>query len=358
MPERLRSPATYTGRRLGPPLRSACFGTAKESNARYRRLVAQGAVGLSLAFDLPTRLGRDSDAPLARGEVGRAGVAVDSIDDMRVLLHGIPLDRVATSMTINAPAALLLLLYQLVAEERGIPAGRLTGTVHNDVLGEWIARGTCVFPPRPSLRLTADLLVYCKAELPRWRPVPISGRLLAEAGATPAQEIAFTLANGIEYVRTAVAAGLDADDLAPLLEEIARLREALVSDDVEPAALDLMRGVEDLGGALAALELGFQQREIEGAPASRTARHRGTDLGDRVVVADHGVAARQAERLAKLRAWRDQERVDVHISALRKAASGQDNVLYPMKEALAAGATVGEVCDALRETWATYGEEP
>ncbi|KKD10017.1 methylmalonyl-CoA mutase family protein, partial [Streptomyces sp. WM6391] len=187
--------------------------------------------------DLPTQMGHDSDAPIASGEVGKVGVAIDSIDDMRVLFGGIPLDKVSTSMTINAPASLLLLLYQLVAEEQGVSADKLTGTIQNDVLKEYIARGTYIFPPKPSLRLIADIFKYCRAEIPKWNTISISGYHMAEAGASPAQEIAFTLADGIEYVRTAVAAGMDVDDFAPrlsfffvarttILEEVAKFRAA------------------------------------------------------------------------------------------------------------------------------------
>ncbi len=215
----------------------AGFGTATESNARYQQLIANGTTGLSVAFDLPTQMGHDSDAPIAHGEVGKVGVAIDSVEDMRVLFGGIPLDKVSTSMTINAPAALLLLMYQLVGEEQGVPADRLTGTIQNDVLKEYIARGTYIFPPKPSLRLIADIFKYCRAEIPKWNTISISGYHMAEAGATPAQEIAFTLADGIEYVRTAVAAGMDVDDFAPrlsfffvarttILEEVAKFRAA------------------------------------------------------------------------------------------------------------------------------------
>ncbi|MCA2213897.1 acyl-CoA mutase large subunit family protein [Jidongwangia harbinensis] len=215
----------------------AGFGTAAESNARYHQLLAAGTMGLSVAFDLPTQMGYDSDEPIAHGEVGKVGVAIDSIDDMRRLFQGIPLDRVSTSMTINAPGSVLLLLYQLVAEEQGVPAAALQGTIQNDILKEYIARGTYIFPPKPSLRLVADTFAYCRAEIPRWNTISISGYHMAEAGATPAQEIAFTLANGIEYVRAAIAAGLAVDDFAPrlsfffvarttLLEEIAKFRAA------------------------------------------------------------------------------------------------------------------------------------
>ncbi|GAA3297603.1 acyl-CoA mutase large subunit family protein [Streptomyces cinereospinus] len=478
-------PTMYTGRPW-TMRQYAGFGTAAESNARYRQLIGHGTTGLSVAFDLPTQMGHDSDAPLAHGEVGKVGVAVDSIDDMRVLFDGIPLDQVSTSMTINAPAALLLLLYQLVAEEQGVRADRLTGTIQNDVLKEYIARGTYIFPPKPSLRLTADIFRYCRAGIPRWNTISISGYHMAEAGATPAQEIAFTLANGIEYVRTAVAAGMDVDDFAPrlsfffvarttLLEEVAKFRAARriwarvmreefgardprsamlrfhtqtagvqltaqqpevnlvrvtvqalaavlggtqslhtnafdeaialptgrsarlalrtqqvlahetdvtatvdpfagsyaverMTDDVEAAVAGLMARVEELGGSVAAIERGFQKGEIERS-AYRIARE--TDAGERVVVGvnrfttdeaepyeplrvDPAIEDRQARRLAELRAGRDRGAVASALAGLRKAAEGQDNVLPPMKEALRARATVGEVCTALREVWGTY----
>lgn len=478
-------PTMYTGKPW-TMRQYAGFGTAAESNARYRQLIAGGGTGLSVAFDLPTQMGHDSDAPLAHGEVGKVGVAVDSVDDMRVLFDGIPLDRVSTSMTINAPAALLLLMYQLVAEEHGIEGAQLTGTVQNDVLKEYIARGTYIFPPEPSLRLTADTFRYCKAEIPRWNTISISGYHMAEAGASPAQEIAFTLADGIAYVRTALAAGMEVDEFAPrlsfffvarttLLEEVAKFRAARriwarvmreefgarnpkslmlrfhtqtagvqltaqqpelnlvrvavqalaavlggtqslhtnsfdeaialpteksarlalrtqqvlayetdvphtvdpfagsyaverLTDEVEEAALALMRRVEDLGGAVAAIEAGFQKGEIE-RNAYRIARE--TDGGERVVVGvnrftleqeeryeplrvDPEIENRQREALAALRAERDGGAVAAALAALREAAAGTANVLYPMKEALRARATVGEVCNALREVWGTY----
>lgn len=478
-------PTMYTGRPW-TMRQYAGFGTAAESNARYRRLIDHGTTGLSVAFDLPTQMGHDSDAALASGEVGKVGVAIDSVEDMRTLFDGIPLDKVSTSMTINAPAALLLLLYQLVGEEQGVPAQRLNGTIQNDVLKEYIARGTYIFPPKPSLRLTADIFRYCGAEIPRWNTISISGYHMAEAGASPAQEIAFTLADGIEYVRTAVAAGMDVDDFGPrlsfffvsrttLLEEVAKFRAARriwarvmreefgardpkslmlrfhtqtagvqltaqqpelnlvrvavqglaavlggtqslhtnsfdeaialptdksarlalrtqqvlahetdvtatvdpfagsyavesLTDDVERAALDLMARVEDLGGAVAAIEHGFQKGEIE-RNAYRIARE--TDSGERVVVGvnrfqlaeeepyeplrvDPAIEARQARRLAELRAGRDGRAVETALSDLKRAAQGTDNVLYPMKEALRARATIGEVCGALREVWGTH----
>jgi methylmalonyl-CoA mutase N-terminal domain/subunit len=195
----------------------AGFGTATESNRRYHQLVAAGSGGLSVAFDLPTQMGNDSDAPVAHGEVGKVGVAIDSVENMRVLFDGIPLDRVSTSMTINAPAAVLLLLYQLVGIEHGVSGNKLTGTVQNDVLKEYIARGTYIYPPAASLRLTSDIFAYCRRELPRWNTISISGYHMAEAGATPAQEVAFTLANAREYVRAALSAGLDVDEFGPRL---------------------------------------------------------------------------------------------------------------------------------------------
>src|SRR4051812_17519875 len=229
-------PSMYTGRPW-TMRQYAGFATAKESNERYKQLIEAGTTGLSVAFDLPTQMGYDSDDPIAHGEVGKVGVAIDSIADMETLFEGIPLDQVSTSMTINAPGSVLLLLYQLVAEEHGVPGSALNGTIQNDILKEYIARGTYIFPPKPSLRLVADTFAYCRAEIPKWNTISISGYHMAEAGATPVQEIAFTLANGVEYVRAALAAGLAVDDFAPrlsfffvarttLLEEVAKFRAA------------------------------------------------------------------------------------------------------------------------------------
>ena len=229
-------PSMYTGRPW--TIRQyAGFGTARESNERYHRLVDAGTTGLSVAFDLPTQMGYDSDEEIAHGEVGKVGVAIDSIDDMQLLFDGIPLDTVSTSMTINAPAAVLLLLYQLVGEQQGVAANRLTGTIQNDILKEYIARGTYIFPPKPSLRLVTDVFSYCRSTIPRWNTISISGYHMAEAGANPAQEIGYTIANGIEYVRAAIASGQDVDEFAPrlafffvarttLLEEVAKFRAA------------------------------------------------------------------------------------------------------------------------------------
>jgi methylmalonyl-CoA mutase N-terminal domain/subunit len=478
-------PSMYTGRPW-TMRQYAGFGTAKESNARYHELVANGTGGLSVAFDLPTQMGYDSDEPVARGEVGKVGVAIDSLDDMRVLFHDLPLDQISTSMTINAPAATLLLLYQLVAEDQGVPGSKLTGTIQNDVLKEYIARGTYIYPPKASLRLTSDIFAYCQREIPRWNTISISGYHMAEAGATPAQEIAFTIANAKEYVRAAIAAGLDVDQFAPrlsfffvarttLLEEIAKFRAArriwahimrdefgaknpksqmlrfhtqtagvqltaqqpevnlvrvavqalaavlggtqslhtnsydeaialptekaarlalrtqqviayetdvtkivdpfagsyaieTMTGEVEAAALALIQAVEDRGGAVAAIEQGFQKNEIE-ASAYRVAQE--IDNKTRTVVGvnkylaadeepyeplrvDPQIEADQRERLAVLRRERDNAAVTRALDELRKTADGTGNVLPPMHEALKLRATGGEVAHGLRDVWGTY----
>lgn len=478
-------PSMYTGRPW-TMRQYAGFGTAAESNARYRHLLAAGTTGLSVAFDLPTQMGYDSDHPLAHGEVGKVGVAIDSIDDMRVLFDSIPLDQVSTSMTINSPAAILLVLYQLVAEEQGVAGTVLNGTIQNDVLKEYIARGTYIYPPAQSLRLITDIFTYCRAEIPRWNTISISGYHMAEAGATPAQEIAFTLADGVEYVRAAVASGQDVDEFAPRLafffvarttfiEEVAKFRAArriwarimrdefnakdpksmmlrfhtqtagvqltaqqpeinlvrvaiqalgavlggtqslhtnsfdeaialptekaarlalrtqqvlayesdvtrtvdpfagsyvveALTDEIEEAAVALMQQVEDLGGAVSAIEAGFQKSEIEKS-AYRIINE--IDAGERVVVGvnrftldeeepyeplrvDPAIEAEQVARLQALRAERDQVEVDKHLERIRSAARGDDNLLYPMRDALRARATVGEVSDALRDVWGQY----
>ena len=229
-------PTMYRGR-FWTMRQYAGFASAEESNRRYKYLLEQGQTGLSIAFDLPTQLGLDADDPLAMGEVGRVGVSISSLEDMEVLLNGLPLDRVSTSMTINAPAAILLAMYIAVAEKQGVPAEKLSGTVQNDILKEYVARGTYIFPPRPSLRLITDTFSYCARSLPEWNTISISGYHMREAGCTAVQEVAFTLANGLEYVRRAVAAGLDVDTFAPRLsfffsahndffEEVAKFRAA------------------------------------------------------------------------------------------------------------------------------------
>jgi methylmalonyl-CoA mutase N-terminal domain/subunit len=229
-------PNMYRGR-LWTMRQYAGFGTAAESNERYQYLLKQGQTGLSVAFDLPTQMGRDSDDPRAQGEVGRVGVAIDSIEDMRVLLRGLPLDEISTSMTINATASILLCLYAAVAEENGVPRAKLRGTIQNDILKEYMARGTYIFPPRPSLRLITDIFGFCGKEVPKWNTISISGYHIREAGCDAAQEIAFTLADGIAYVNAAVQAGLDVDDFGAqlsfffnvhnnLIEEVAKFRAA------------------------------------------------------------------------------------------------------------------------------------
>src|SRR5665213_1257076 len=431
-------------------------------------------------------MGYDSDDPIAAGEVGKVGVAIDSIDDMRTLFDAIPLDEVSTSMTINSPAALLLLMYQLVAEEQGVAASALRGTVQNDVLKEYVARGTYIFPPKASMLFATDLMAYCHQELPQWNSISVSGYHLAEAGATPVQEVAFTLAHAIEYVRAAQAAGLDVDEFAPrltfffvarttFLEEGATFRAARrgwahvmrdhigardpsstmlrfhtqtagvqltaqqpelnmvrvalqalgavlggtqslhtnaydeaialptekaarlalrtqqvlayetdiaktvdpfagsyaiesLTDDIETAVLELMRRVEDIGGAVAAIERGFQRAEIENA-AYEVAQ--GIDSGDRIVVGlnaftseaeedyqplrvDPQSEAQQIARVASVRASRDAGAVERALTAVAAAASGEQNVLPPIKEALRAKATLGEVCATLRGIWGRY----
>ncbi|MFS8638915.1 MAG: methylmalonyl-CoA mutase family protein, partial [Gemmatimonadota bacterium] len=229
-------PTMYRGR-LWTMRQYAGFGTAEETNRRYRYLLDHGQTGLSVAFDLPTQMGYDSDAPMAEGEVGRVGVAIDTLDDVRVLFDGIPLDQVSVSMTINATAAILLAFYIALADERGVPREKLSGTVQNDILKEYIARGTYIYPVEPSLRLITDIFAFCAREVPRWNTISISGYHIREAGATAAQEIAFTFANALEYVERARAAGLAIDEFAPrlsfffaahndLFEEVAKFRAA------------------------------------------------------------------------------------------------------------------------------------
>lgn len=478
-------PTMYTGRPW-TMRQYAGFGTAAESNKRYHQLLNAGQTGLSVAFDLPTQMGYDSDHILAHGEVGKVGVAIDSVDDMEILFNKIPLDQVSTSMTINAPAASLLLMYQLVGEKNGVAAKDLQGTIQNDVLKEYIARGTYIYPPAQSLRLITDIFAYCKREIPKWNTISISGYHMAEAGATPAQEIAFTLANGIEYVRAAVAQGMDVDDFAPrlafffvarttLLEEVAKFRAARriwarimqeqfhakdprsmmlrfhtqtagvqltaqqpevnlvrvaiqglaavlggtqslhtnsfdeaialptekaarlalrtqqvlayetdvtrtvdpfagsyavesLTDELEAEILRLIGKVEDFGGAVKAIEEGFQKKEIENSAydiAMQIEKDERTIVGvnkfqidveeeyDPLRV-DPTIEEQQKQRLDQLRATRDNSAVAKALSDIKAAAEGSANVLYPMKEALAARATGGEVADALRDIWGKY----
>jgi methylmalonyl-CoA mutase N-terminal domain/subunit len=464
----------------------AGYGSAEETNARFRYLLERGQTGLSVAFDLPTQLGYDSDDPLAAGEVGRTGVAIDSIADMEVLLDGIPLGEVSTSMTINAPAAVLLLLYELVAETQGVTGERLHGTVQNDVLKEYIARGNYIFPPRPSMRLTTDLFGYCAERLPSWNMISISGYHIREAGSSAAQELAFTLANGIAYCEAAIAAGLSPDAFGERLsfffnahnhffQEIAKFRaarrlwarimtqrfgatnpratalrfhaqtggstltaqqpennvvrvaiqalsalcggaqslhtnsfdealalptehsarialrtqqilahEAGTTDTADPLggsyfiealtveleekALELIDRVDALGGAVAAIEQGFVQSEIE---ATAFRYQSAVEAGEQVVVGvnrfteeerervellhvDPASERRQRERTERVRSGRDSHTAAAALDELGRAAESDANVLPAMREALRARCTIGEICGRLRELWGTY----
>src|SRR4051812_19544181 len=464
----------------------AGFASAEESNARYRYLLANGQTGLSIAFDLPTQLGYDSDDPRALGEVGRTGVAIDSLADMELLLGGIPLGEVSTSMTINAPASLLLLLYELVAEEQGVAPAALRGTVQNDILKEYIARGNYIFPPRPSMRLTTDLFAYCAERIPSWNTISISGYHIREAGSTAVQELAFTLANGIAYCDAAVAAGLSPDEFGARLslffnahnhffQEVAKFRaarrlwarimkerfgatnekalalrfhaqtggstltaqqpesnvvrvaiqalaavaggaqslhtngfdEALalptersarialrtqqilahegggtdtadplggaffieaLTDELEAKAWELIERVDELGGAVAAVEQGFVQGEIEEA-AFRWQQQ--VESGERVIVGvnafreadeerielhrlDPASERRQLERTTRVRAERNAAEVERAMETVRDAARGEGDLIVPMREALRARATVGEISNALRDEFGTY----
>jgi methylmalonyl-CoA mutase, N-terminal domain len=464
----------------------AGFGSAEETNARFRYLLERGQTGLSTAFDLPTQLGLDSDDPRAAGEVGRTGVAIDSLADMELLFDGIPLGEVSTSMTINAPAPLLLLLYELVAEKQGVPGGQLRGTVQNDILKEYAARGNYIFPPRPSMRLTTDLFAYCTEHLPSWNVISISGYHIREAGSTAVQEIGFTLANGLAYCRAAVDVGLTPDEFGERLsfffnahnhffQEVAKFRaarrlwakllrerlgvtneralalrfhaqtggstltaqqpennivrvaiqalsavcggaqslhtnsfdealalptehaarvalrtqqilrhEAGATDTADPLggayfleeltaelealALELVDRVEERGGAVAAIEQGFVQAEIEEA-AYRYARQ--VEENQRVIVGvnefvedegehielhrlDPEVERRQLERTARVRGERDRGAAEAALAEVRRVAGTDENLLPPMREALRVGCTVGEICEVLRSEWGTY----
>ncbi len=464
----------------------AGFGSAEETNARFRYLLQRGQTGLSTAFDLPTQLGLDSDDPRAAGEVGRTGVAIDSLADMELLFDGIPLGEVSTSMTINAPASLLLLLYELVAEGQAVPGERLRGTVQNDILKEYAARGNYIFPPQPSMRLTTDLFAYCAERLPSWNVISISGYHIREAGSTAVQEIGFTLANGLAYYRAAIDAGLSPDDFGERLsfffnahnhffQEVAKFRaarrlwarllrerlgvtneralalrfhaqtggstltaqqpennivrvaiqalsavcggaqslhtnsfdEALalptehaarialrtqqilrhevgatdtadpfggayfleeLTAELEARALELVDRVEERGGAVVAIEQGFVQAEIEEA-AYRYAQQ--VEEGERVIVGvnefveddgeqielhrlDPEIERRQLERMAGVRAQRDAASAERALAEVRRVSGTDENLLPPMREALRARCTVGEICEVLRSEWGTY----
>src|SRR5438067_8557367 len=327
----------------------AGFGSAEETNERFKFLLKAGQTGLSCAFDLPTQMGYDSDHPRAEGEVGKVGVAIDSIDDMHRLLDGIPLDQVTTSMTINATASILLLLYQLVAEDQAVDPRRLGGTIQNDLLKEYVARGTYIYPPRASMRIITDVFAYCKEHLPQWNTISISGYHIREAGSTAVQEIAFTLANGIAYAQAAVDAGLDVDEFAPRMsffwnghnnffEEVAKFR---ASRRMWHRIMTERFGVKDEKSKL----LRFH---------TQTAGSMLTAQQPEVFPTDPELQRRQAERVQKLRKDRDQHAVDKALDDVKDAARGTQNLLYPMKDALRARATLGEVSDALREVFGVY----
>ncbi|MGZ5312923.1 MAG: acyl-CoA mutase large subunit family protein [Solirubrobacterales bacterium] len=462
----------------------AGFATPEDTNKRYRYLTEHGSTGLSMAFDLPTQLGKDSDDPLCAGEVGRTGVPIDTIEDMRICFDGISLAEVSTSMTINAPAAILLLLYELVGEEQGIPSKELRGTVQNDVLKEYVARGNYIYPPEPTMRLTTDIFAYCDEHVPKWNTISISGYHIREKGCSAVQEVAFTLANAIAYVEAGLAAGLEIDRFGKRLafffnchnnvfQEIAKFRavrrmwaeimknrfgaddeqaqrirfhtqtggvtlqaqqpevniirvalqgfaavcggtqslhtngfdEALalptersarialrtqqvlahesgaadtvdpfagsyfvesLTDEIEARSWELMDKVEELGGSVEALE--FMQREIEESAASYHERYRSgqdivvgvnkyvTDTIDDVDIlrVDPESEQRQLDRLDKFKKARDEAEVEAKLEELRGVAGGDGNLLHPIKEALRAGGSIGEVCGAMRDVFGEY----
>ncbi len=478
-------PTMYRGRHW-TMRQYAGYGSAEETNRRFRYLLEQGQTGLSVAFDLPTQIGYDSDDPMAAGEVGKVGVAIDSLEDMERLFEGIPLDQVSTSMTINAPASVLLAMYIAVAEKQGISPEKLRGTIQNDILKEYIARGTYIFPPKPSMRLITDIFAYCAKEVPRWNTISISGYHIREAGSTAVQEVAFTLANGMAYVQAALDQGLDVDEFGPRLsfffnahnhffEEIAKFRaarrmwarimkerfgaknprslqlrvhtqtggstrtaqqpdnkivrvalqalaavlggtqslhtnardEALalpteesarialrtqqiiayesgvadtvdplggsfyvesLTDAIEEEAMKYIEKIDELGGAVAAVEQGFMQREIHRAALDTQRR---IESGEEIVVGvnrfrmeeepepqllrvDPALARRQIERLEDLRRRRDAGKVEERLAALKRAAEGTDNLMPYILDAVRAYATVGEICHALREVFGEY----
>jgi methylmalonyl-CoA mutase N-terminal domain/subunit len=464
----------------------AGFASAEETNVRFRYLLERGQTGLSVAFDLPTQLGYDSDDPRAVGEVGRTGVAIDSIADMELLFDKIPLGEVSTSMTINAPASLLLLLYELVAEGQGVKGEQLRGTVQNDILKEYCARGNYIFPPKQSMRLTTDLFAYAHERLPKWNTISISGYHIREAGSTAVQELAFTLANGMAYAQAAVDAGLSPDEFGERLsfffnahnhffQEVAKFRaarrlwaeimrerfgatnpkalalrfhaqtggstltaqqpennivrvaiqalsavaggaqsihtnafdEALalptersakialrtqqllaheaggtdtadplggaffietLTDELEAAARELIERVDEVGGAVEAIEQGFVQREIEDAAYKHTAA---VESGEKVIVGvnryqeqeaepielhrlDPEAERHQIERTAKVRAERNADEAAKAMAEVRRVAESDANLLPPMRDALRARVTVGEICNELRDVFGTY----
>jgi methylmalonyl-CoA mutase N-terminal domain/subunit len=480
-------PNMYRGR-IWTIRQYAGFGTAEETNKRYHYLLEQGQTGLSVAFDLPTQIGYDSDHPLARGEVGKVGVAIDTLRDMEILFQDIPLDKVSTSMTINATAPILLAMYIALAKKQGIDPGELNGTIQNDILKEYIARGTYIFPPRPSMRLTTDIFAYCSKHVPRWNTISISGYHIREAGSTAAQEIGFTLANAIAYVQAAVEAGLPVDTFAPRLsfffnshinffEEIAKFRasrrlwakimkqrfgardprswmlrfhtqtagcsltapqpynnivrttvEALaavlggtqslhtnsfdeayappseeavtiavrtqqilafesgVADVVDPLggsyyieyltnkleseAEKYIAKIDDLGGAIAAIEQGYQQKEIQD---SSYRYQKEIEANKRIVVGinrfvspypkisgllrvNPEVQKKQISRTLQVRKERDNSKVQQALKRLEDIARGKENTMPAFLECVEAYATIGEICDVLRRVFGTQKE--
>ena len=478
-------PTMYRGR-LWTMRQYAGFGTAEESNQRYKYLLSQGQTGLSVAFDLPTQIGYDADDPMAEGEVGKVGVSICSLRDMETLFDGIPLDQVTTSMTINSTGAILLALYVAVAKKQGADLSKIGGTTQNDILKEYIARGTYIFPPRPSMRLITDVFTYCQEQLPSWNTISISGYHMREAGCTAAQEVSFTMANAIAYVEAGLAAGLTFDQFAPrlafffachslFLEEIAKFRaarrvwariakerfgakdpksmmlrfhtqtggatltaqqpdnnivrtsfqalaavlggtqslhtnakdEALalpsqpavelalrtqqviayesgvadtidpvagsyyierLTDQVEEEALEYIDRIDAMGGALAAIEQGFQQREIQ---ESAYRMQKQIEAHQRIVVGvneyvedeqpiegltrvDPAVGERQRQRLRELRAARDDERVGQLLARLEEAAQGTENMVPLLIECVESDVTLGEICRVLRNVWGEY----
>jgi methylmalonyl-CoA mutase, N-terminal domain len=478
-------PSMYRGR-FWTMRQYAGYATAEESNRRYRYLLEQGQTGLSVAFDLPTQIGYDADDPIAIGEVGKVGVSISSLDDMATLYQEIPLGKVSTSMTINAPASILLAMYIAVAKRQGVEARQLRGTIQNDILKEYIARGTYIFPPAPSMRLITDVFRYCQAEVPHWNTISISGYHIREAGSTAAQEVAFTLANGIAYVQAAVNAGLDVDSFAGqlsfffnahnnFLEEVAKFRaarrmwarimrqrfraqkpaswmlrfhtqtagstltaqqpennvvrvalqalaavmggtqslhtnsldEALwlpteksvrvalrtqqiiayesgvadsidplagsylieyLTDEIENCANDYIQKIDEMGGALAALEKGFIQSEIQNAAYAFL---QAVERGEQVVVGvnafqmeekmelerlkvDPSIEAGQRARLSALRARRDAARASDLLSHLESAARSDENLMPLFVECVENGLTLGEICNLLRKIWGEY----
>jgi methylmalonyl-CoA mutase N-terminal domain/subunit len=476
----------YRGR-LWTMRQYAGMGTAEETNERFHYLLDEGQTGLSMAFDLPTQMGYDSDAAMAAGEVGKSGVAIDTLRDMERVFEGIPLDTVSTSMTINAPASVLLAMYVAIGDRQGVPREELRGTIQNDVLKEYVARNTFIYPPGPSMRIVTDVFEYCAAEVPNFNTISISGYHIREAGSTAAQEVAFTLGNGVEYVEAALDAGLDVDEFAPRLsfffasynnifEEVAKFRaarrmwarimderfdaereaskqlrfhtqtagstltaqqvennvvrvayqalaavlggtqslhtngkdEALslpteesvrtalrtqqilahesgaadtvdplagsyyvehLTDEIEREAFEILEDVDERGGMLRAIQDQWVQREIQDVAFDRQQE---IEEGDRVIVGvnrfeveDEGREVdlesvseaderKQVERLESVRAERDDEAVEAALASLRDAASGDDNLMPPLVEAVKADATVGEVCDALRDVFGEY----